>query len=51
MNKLAVNPRLGLTSIDLLFFHNTLDVISQLSDDLVLFIKQGHARVQLGHKQ
>ena len=51
VNKLAIYPSLGVAAVDLFLFHNTLDVFSQLSNDLVLFIKQSHARVQLGHKQ
>ena len=50
VDKLAINPGLGVAAINLLFLSHPFDIITQPGDDLVLFIEQGHARVQLGHE-
>ena len=50
MDKLAINPSLGVASINLLLFHYALDIITQPSNYLVLFIEQSNSRMEFGHK-
>ena len=46
MDELAVDPSVRATAVDLLLFYDTLDIVAELGDDLVVIAEQRHARMQ-----
>ena len=51
VDKFAVDPLLGIVAHAFHCLGDALDIFTKLDDDFILFVEQGHTRLEFGDEQ